>query len=85
MVLVWILLVVMIVLAIRRYTVSDAPGGRPQNGSGEADIEQLVAAGRLIDAIKLHRTLHGTDLKTAKEAVDQIRAEQARGTPRSSS
>jgi ribosomal protein L7/L12 len=84
MVLVWILLVVLIVLAVRRFTASDAPGGQLQSASDDADIEQLVAAGRLIDAIKLHRTLHGTDLKTAKDAIDRIRAEQARGTPRSS-
>jgi len=84
MVLVWILLVVLIVLAVRRYTVSDSSGDQPQSGSSDADVEQLVAAGHLIDAIKLHRTLHGTDLKAAKDAIDRIRAEQTRGTPRSS-
>ena len=45
----------------------------PHPGQGTAaDIERLVALGRKIDAIKLHRQLHGTDLKSAKVAVDKI-------------
>jgi ribosomal protein L7/L12 len=37
-------------------------------------VERLVALGRKIDAIKLYREIHGTDLKTAKEAIDKIAA-----------
>ena len=45
----------------------------PPPGQGsEADVERLVALGRKIDAIKLYRQIHGTDLKSAKDAVDKI-------------
>jgi hypothetical protein len=72
-----LLLVVVIVLVARRYSVSDSSKGPPQVGASDADVAQLVAAGRMIDAIKIYRTLHRTDLKTAKEAIDAIRAKQA--------
>jgi ribosomal protein L7/L12 len=77
-----LLLVVVIVLVARRYNVSDSPKGLPLAGESDTDVAQLVAAGRTIDAIKLYRKLHGTDLKTAKDAVDQMRAERARGKQR---
>ena len=44
---------------------------RPGQG-GPNDVERLVALGRKIDAIKLYRQIHRTDLKTAKKAVDEI-------------
>ncbi len=45
----------------------------PPPGQGsDADVERLVALGRKIDAIKLYREVHGTDLKSAKDAVDKI-------------
>ena len=45
----------------------------PPPGRGtDADVERLVALGRKIDAIKLYREVHGTDLKSAKDAVDKI-------------
>ncbi len=45
----------------------------PPPGQGsDADVERLVALGRKIDAIKLYRQIHGTDLKSAKDAVDKI-------------
>ncbi len=45
----------------------------PPPGQGsDADVERLVALGRKIDAIKLYREIHGTDLKSAKDAVDKI-------------
>ncbi len=34
------------------------------------DIDGLLRAGRKIEAIKLYRTQHGVDLKTAKDAID---------------
>ncbi len=47
----------------------------PPPGRGtDADVERLVALGRKIDAIKLYREIHATDLKTAKDAVDKIAA-----------
>jgi hypothetical protein len=33
-------------------------------------IDQLLRAGRKIDAIKAYRVLHRVDLKTAKDAID---------------
>jgi ribosomal protein L7/L12 len=36
-----------------------------------------VKAGRTIDAIKLYRRLHPTDLKTAKDAIDKVHVQQA--------
>jgi ribosomal protein L7/L12 len=45
------------------------------NRATEADFRALLAAGRKIDAIKVYRRLHGVDLKTAKETVDQMVAE----------
>ena len=45
----------------------------PPPGQGsDADVERLVALGRKIDAIKLYRDIHRTDLKSAKDAVDKI-------------
>jgi ribosomal protein L7/L12 len=36
----------------------------------EGDIDLHIRAGRKIEAIKLYRTLHHVDLKTAKDAID---------------
>lgn len=38
----------------------------------DADVERLVRAGRKMSAIKLYREIHRVDLKTAKEAVDEM-------------
>jgi ribosomal protein L7/L12 len=35
-----------------------------------AQIDELLRAGHKIDAIKAYRTLHGVDLKAAKDAID---------------
>jgi ribosomal protein L7/L12 len=40
-------------------------------------VDELLRAGRKIDAIKVYRRLHGVDLKAAKDAVD-ARAGQLR-------
>lgn len=37
-----------------------------------ARIQELVASGRKIDAIKLYRQAHGVGLKEAKEAVEAL-------------
>jgi ribosomal protein L7/L12 len=71
-----ILLVTAILLVARRYSAPKPPKGQSQTGS-DADVAELVAAGRMIDAIKLYRIVHGTDLRTAKDAVEQMQAEQA--------
>ena len=52
----------------------------PPPGQGsDADVGRLVALGRKIDAIKLHREIHGSDLKTAKDAVDRMAAKPGAG------
>jgi ribosomal protein L7/L12 len=40
-------------------------------------VDELLRAGRKIDAIKVYRRLHGVDLKSAKDAID-ARAGQLR-------
>jgi hypothetical protein len=47
----------------------------PRSGGGDAPpsperIDELLRAGRKIDAIKAYRVLHRVDLKTAKDAID---------------
>jgi ribosomal protein L7/L12 len=41
-------------------------------------IDELLRAGRKIDAIKAYRTLHGVDLKAAKDAIDSRARELGR-------
>ena len=73
-------IVALIVIVAWRQKGSERDASPPPTPVSDADVEGLVASGgRAIDAIKLHRTLHGTDLKTAKDAVDRIRAQQAGG------
>ena len=55
-------------------------GFLPPPGQGsDADVERLVALGRKIDAIKLYREIHGSDLKTAKDVVDRMAAKPGAG------
>jgi pentatricopeptide repeat protein len=46
----------------------------PQTGTGGSDdaVKQLARNGRVIEAIKLYRELHGCGLKEAKDAVDKF-------------
>jgi ribosomal protein L7/L12 len=67
-----VVLVVLVVTVVRRYSVSDAPTGELPGGSTDDDVARLAALGRKIEAIKLYRRLHATDLKTAKDAVDRM-------------
>lgn len=43
-------------------------------GDGEEEIERLILSGHKIQAIKLHRRIHGSSLETAKNAVEEARA-----------
>jgi ribosomal protein L7/L12 len=36
------------------------------------EVKRLAQAGQRIEAIKLHRQIHGTGLKESKDAVDKI-------------
>ncbi len=49
-----------------------SPVGSDVQSGTDADIERLVASGRKIEAIKLHRQLHRTGLKEAKDAVEAL-------------
>jgi ribosomal protein L7/L12 len=42
-------------------------GGAPPS---PGTIDELLRGGQKIEAIKQYRTMHGVDLKTAKDAVD---------------
>jgi hypothetical protein len=50
-----LLLVGVIVLVARRYSVSDSPEDLRLAGASDADVAQVVAAGRTIDAIEMYR------------------------------
>ena len=70
-----VLVVALVVDAANRRRTRDLrqSGLLPPPGDGtDADVVRLVALGRKIDAIKLYREIRKTDLKTAKEAVEQI-------------
>ena len=49
---------------------SDTPHSGGDAPASPERIDQLLRAGRKIDAIKAYRTLHRVDLKTAKDAID---------------
>lgn len=40
----------------------------------DAEIEAAIRSGRKIDAIKMYRETYGTDLKSAKEAVEALQS-----------
>ena len=49
----------------------------PQAAGAAQSVEDLIAGGRKIDAIKLYRRQHGVGLREAKDAVEAI----AQGLP----
>ena len=52
---------------------ADKSGPAPSAVQGtDRDIEQFIADGRKIEAIKLYRESHGVGLKEAKEAVERL-------------
>lgn len=50
--------------------IGDAEAGAAASGSLPAQIRTLADAGQKIAAIKEHRELLGSDLRTAKDAID---------------
>jgi hypothetical protein len=46
---------VVLVVVVRRDTVSDPPMGEPPGGSTDADVARLAALGHKIEAIMLYR------------------------------
>ncbi len=65
--------VALLVILSRRGERPDG-GARGLRRSGAApspaEIDALLRAGQKIEAIKMYRTLHGVDLKAAKDAVE---------------
>jgi ribosomal protein L7/L12 len=51
-----------------------APGSPEARERIEHQFRLCLAAGRKIEAIKLYRSLHGTDLKDSKAAVEALMA-----------
>jgi len=51
---------------------SSVAPGVPPDATFEGEVRQLVAAGKLIEAIKLYRARTGCGLKEAKDAVERI-------------
>jgi ribosomal protein L7/L12 len=51
----------------RTSSKEDRRGGTPPS---PGTIDELLRGGQKIEAIKQYRTMHGVDLKTAKDAVD---------------
>ena len=52
--------------------IPQPPGPPPEPPCG--DVEALMRAGKMIEAIKLYRLQTGCGLKEAKDAVDALRA-----------
>jgi ribosomal protein L7/L12 len=53
------------------------PAAGPASGSTDnpvedADVISMIRSGNKIDAIRMYRELHGTDLVTAKDAVEAL-------------
>jgi ribosomal protein L7/L12 len=78
---VFFIIVVAIYLIVSRVRVNRIDRMRQEGVSllegqeTEADVEQLIRMGHEIQAIKLYRDIHGVDLKTAKDAVEELAAE----------
>ena len=60
-------------------TINSAPRNNalPSSQTNYIEIQQLLRSGNKIEAIKVYRETFGSDLKDAKEAVEQIEREQA--------
>lgn len=63
--------VVLLALVSRRGERPASARLRPGDGPPSPErIDQFIRAGQKIEAIKQYRTLHGVDLKAAKDAVE---------------
>ena len=51
-----------------------APKSPEQRAALESQYREALARGHKIDAIKLYRALHGTDLKHSKDEVERVLA-----------
>jgi ribosomal protein L7/L12 len=65
--------VVLLVILSRRGERPDSTSREPRPSGmspSPAEIDALLRTGRKIEAIKMYRSLHGVDLKAAKDAVE---------------
>ncbi|MEO8193009.1 MAG: hypothetical protein ABI681_04100 [Gemmatimonadales bacterium] len=74
-----ILIVLLILLAFiagfilgRRRPDSNVVWSTPIVPIDSPEVEELLQRGQKIEAIKLYRELHGTDLKDSKDAVESL-------------
>jgi ribosomal protein L7/L12 len=65
--------------AMARGEAPPAPPTVEEAHLAPAEVDALVRAGQLIDAIKLYRETHGVGLAEAKDAVEARRAQLERG------
>lgn len=72
----WILIgaaVFLVLLILSRSQASPPAVTSPEDRARlEQELHLCLASGRKIDAIKLYRRLHGTDLKSSKAAVESL-------------
>jgi ribosomal protein L7/L12 len=69
-----VVLVLIVVLSRRGESTGDRPRAPRMSADTstwtDADIDTQLRAGQKIQAIKVYRHLHGTDLKDSKDAVE---------------
>ncbi|MEN8158505.1 MAG: hypothetical protein ABFS41_00375 [Myxococcota bacterium] len=62
-----------VALVLSRVKAPPQPPASPEERSRlEHQLRLCLAAGRKLEAIKLYRRLHGTDLKSSKAAVESL-------------
>ncbi len=63
----------LVLLVLRRSGSAPTLPATPQDRAAlEHQLNQSIASGRKLEAIKAYRRLHGVGLKEAKEAVEQM-------------
>lgn len=67
---------VLVVFALVVFALARGRDGKVEmpaaGGRGRGTIEEALAAGRKIEAIKLYRVEHGVGLREAKDAIEEL-------------
>jgi ribosomal protein L7/L12 len=59
--------------AVEAMAAGKKPSAPPAGDAAvDADVVSMIRSGNMIDAIRMYRELHGTDLVTAKNAVEAL-------------